>query len=427
LTARFERVADVGSPIPGVTPPEVAEAAKAVGLARLPGVDVLRGGAIVLVVLHHTGLRIPLAASPIARWLPDEIVDALMARGFEAVYLFFAVSGFLITSHALARWGDLRWLDVRAFYLRRAARILPCLALLVAVLALLAAARVPHYEIDGPDQSIAGAFTAALGFRINWYESVTDYLPASWDVLWSLSVEEAFYVGFPLMCLTLGRTRALVPALIAFAFALPWWRHGLHGLWLEKADAPGMAAIACGMLAALALRRWPRMPRSTVHWLTAFGVLGLLAAGPFESQLWHSVHDGFLLVVAAAAASLCAASAWRPEHGNSPGAAATPGAARRLVNALETAGAPLRSFGRLSYEIYLTHIFVMWLVVDAFATHGAPPWAVLPAHILVLALAWGMGWVVAKTWSGPVRRWIRTVTTRHAGQRHVLSAKGKSS
>jgi len=378
------------------------------GLARLPGVDVLRGLAIVLVVLHHTGLRIPLGASPLGRWLPDDVIDTLVARGFEAVYVFFAISGFLITRHALARWGTLNRLDVRAFYVRRAARILPGLALLVAVLAGLAAAGVPHFEIDRAGQSIAGAVAAAIGFRVNWYESATGYLPASWDVLWSLSVEEAFYLGFPLMCLTLGRSRALVPVLAAFAIALPWWRHGLHGLWLEKADAPGMAAIACGVLAGLAVHRWPHMPRSTVRWLTAFGVLALLAVGPFEDALWRSVHQGFLLVVAAASAALCMASAWQAAHRADKETARSP----RLARLFQAAGAPLRSFGRLSYEIYLTHVFAMWWVVDAFAAHGSPPVAILPAHLLSLALAWALGWLVARAWTAPAARWVLSAAER---------------
>jgi uncharacterized protein (TIGR03118 family) len=128
-------------------------------LQRLPGVDLLRALSILLVVLHHVGLRVPLAHSPwLDRW-PASVVDTLSARGYEAVYVFFAVSGFLIASHTLQRWGSLAAIDVRAFYRRRAARILPCL-LLIAVLARLALLRVGRANHRGTIgvNSAPGAF-----------------------------------------------------------------------------------------------------------------------------------------------------------------------------------------------------------------------------------------------------------------------------
>lgn len=365
---------------------------------RFPGVDLLRGIAVVLVVMHHTGLRIPLGESPIFSGLPERFTETITGRGFEAVFIFFAVSGFLITSHSLSRWGEFSKIDAKAFYLRRAARILPCLLLVVALLAGLAAARLPHYVIERPDQSLGAAVLAALGFRINWYESITGYLPASWDVLWSLSVEEAFYLAFPLLCVTLGRTRLLVPALIVLALSLPWLRDSLRGqgLWYEKADGPGMAAIACGVLAALAVRRWPTVRVSTVRWLQCLGIVGLVVAGPFEDYLWRTVHNGFLLVVAASSAVLCAAAAWCP----------TANAPRRTD--------VLRTFGRLSYEIYLTHIFAMWIVVDAFDAAGHPPSAIVPAYAATLALSWALGRLLATVWSIPASRWVLS-SVRHPG------------
>ena len=60
--------------------------------------------------------------------------------GFESVFVFFMISGFLIASNSLARWGTLAAIDAKAFYRRRAARILPCLSILVAVLCGLALA-----------------------------------------------------------------------------------------------------------------------------------------------------------------------------------------------------------------------------------------------------------------------------------------------
>jgi peptidoglycan/LPS O-acetylase OafA/YrhL len=362
---------------------------------RLPGVDALRGLSILLVVLHHVGLRIPLDRSPLVAGWPEPLVQMITGRGYEAVFIFFAVSGFLIASHTLQRWGSLAAIDVRAFYRRRAARILPCLLLLVAVLAALALLRVPHYAIERSDQSIGRAVVAALGFRINWYEARTGYLPASWDVLWSLSVEEAFYLGFPLLCLALGRSRVLMPALLALALSLPWLRAALHGqgLWVEKADGPGMAAIACGIVAALVAHRWPAPPpRLLRNALGALGIAGLVVAGPFEEALWHLVHNGFLLVVAASAALLCLVSAWN--------ARARP--LRSTPPPRFGAGATIRSFGRLSYEIYLTHIFAMWWVVDAFEAAGRPVSWIVWAYAAAFGLAWLLGWALATLWSTPM-------------------------
>ena len=64
----------------------------------------------------------------------------------------------------------------------------------------------------------------------------------------------------------------------------------------------------------------------------------------------------------------------------------------------------LRSFGRLSYEIYLTHMFVVWLVVDRFdAAGGDLRWGVL-CYPPVLAGTWALGWLVGRFVSAPLER-----------------------
>jgi peptidoglycan/LPS O-acetylase OafA/YrhL len=361
---------------------------------RNPGIDLLRGLSILLVVVHHVGLRIPLRQSVLAAFLPKWALNALIYNGYEAVFIFFVISGFLITRNALGRWGSLAAVDVRAFYVRRAARILPCLLVLVSVLSLLHLAGARDFVISRPGQSLRGAVGSALGLHLNWYEGRTGYLPGNWDVLWSLSIEEVFYLGFPWLGLVFRRTRILLPALLLLALSLPVSRAALGGneIWQEKAYLPGMAGIAMGVLAALAAERFRPREAWSVRLLAFLGAAGLAAVLCFEGRLWPFLGNGCILLLTAAAAALVLAFHWRAEEGAFP---ALPGTAW------------LQSFGRLSYEIYLTHMFMVWPVVRALrALGGGFRWGIL-WYIPAAALSWLLGWLVARQLSQPAERVLR--------------------
>jgi peptidoglycan/LPS O-acetylase OafA/YrhL len=142
--------------------------------------------------MHHVGLRIPLRAGVLAGFLPRWLLDALVWNGTEAVFIFFVISGFLITSNTLARWGRLGAIHVRAFYARRGARILPCLLILVALLSLLHLAGARDFVISRASQSllwpVVRAFKATGG-GLRW--GFLWYVPAlalSWLLGWLVSV-----------------------------------------------------------------------------------------------------------------------------------------------------------------------------------------------------------------------------------------------
>ena len=174
---------------------------------RFDGIDVLRGVSIVAVVVHHINIHMGASESVLAKALPRQVAATLFWNGANGVTVFFAISGFLITTMAIRRWGALSQVRIADFYRLRFARIVPLLVALLAVLSVLHLARVPWFVINPGRSTLPRALLAAATFHINWLESQRGYLPPNWDVLWSLSVEEVFYLFFPLICV-LTRARA---------------------------------------------------------------------------------------------------------------------------------------------------------------------------------------------------------------------------
>jgi peptidoglycan/LPS O-acetylase OafA/YrhL len=196
--------------------------------SRNHSIDLLRGISIVLVILNHCFIHMPFDQS----LLPKTLFNVLFYSGHYAVVMFFVVSGFLITGTSLKREGKLKNLSFSAFYQRRIARIVPCLLVLLLALAILDRLNVPGFIIH--NTSLSRVLFAALTFRINWLESQIGWLPGNWDILWTLSVEEVFYLFFPLACWIFRMSLSFILLMIAFIIAGPFPRVFSTGMAGQK-------------------------------------------------------------------------------------------------------------------------------------------------------------------------------------------------
>jgi peptidoglycan/LPS O-acetylase OafA/YrhL len=153
----------------------------------------LRAFAVIAVLLYHADLA----------WIPG---------GFLGVEVFFVISGYLITALLLTEWRQRGRIDLKTFWLRRARRLLPALYVLLVVILAFAVVFLPG-EVAG----LRGDVLAAFGYVTNWYlifgqESYFEAVgrPSLLQHLWSLAVEEQFYLIWPpilALGLCIGATR----------------------------------------------------------------------------------------------------------------------------------------------------------------------------------------------------------------------------
>ena len=361
--------------------------------ARIDGVDILRGLAIFFVLMNHVNIRLLIAKVPYTQGLPDQLVSSLVWNGQPGVQIFFAISGFLITSMTLRRWGSLERVSVRDFYLMRFARITPLLILLLAVLSVLHFANFDDYVVQAKTGGLGRALLAALTFHVNVLEARRGYLPGSWDVLWSLSVEEMFYLFFPLIGRLLGRGKLFVALFLGLVVLGPFARTTLaHGseIWKEYSYLGGMDAIALGCLTALLISRL-RVTRPALWMLGTLGT-GLLIfclCFSIRAEAWGLGRTGLDMTILAIGTCMVIAVAATTEW-RSP----------RVIS-------PLLRLGQHSYEVYLTHMFVVFVLFRLFLVVGKPLRYVPALFIVVIVVAGLVGEVVARVYSEPINRLIR--------------------
>ena len=326
----------------------------------MPELDSARGIAVLSVVFYH-GFARPLHAdvSSIAN-----SIFVLSQYGWAGVNLFFVLSGFLITGILLDSKSRPDYF--RRFYMRRAVRILPALYLMLLTLLIGGLASVRFTVISAVFlANFAGLMGVGLGYAI----------------LWSLAIEEHFYMLWPLIVRTVS-TKALT-----YLAAIIWIGSPLLRLFLLQNPAPDhFAALYTwfnldGLSLGALLAVWLRNPSFRRHQLARSAPLVMVASGiAFIFLVRHPVEDA---TVAKTACNLCFAG---------------------FLSCLLLVGTSkwkilvdrhvLKFFGFISYGLYLVHIFAFYLIdrlltpqLTNLIASGRPMLATLLRFCAGLALA----------------------------------------
>jgi peptidoglycan/LPS O-acetylase OafA/YrhL len=365
--------------------------------ARDARIDLLRGLAIAVVLLLHFSLTYRLTQSPIGDWLTPRFVRAVVVNGNYGVTMFFAISGFLITSNAIRRDGSLARIDLGRFYLYRFARIMPSIALALAVIVPLGLFGVPSFANSAHGQPLPVSFSivaiaSVLTFWHNVLMQSVGYFNYCMNIYWSLSVEEVFYLVFPLAAVVLGRTRLFIALCLLAVVGGPVYRnwHADNELYFMYGYFACFDAIALGCLTAL-LKPAIRLPQTIAAVVTQIAALLLVVV----YLIGIDGHEAFGFSAMAMTTSLLLLTA--PDRAPS-----------RPVRLL----APLRWMGRHSYELYLFHIIVLagmrdLVPRDALAYAAKPLWLAL-----FIGLSCGLAAMVSRWYSEPLNDALRQCLPR---------------
>jgi peptidoglycan/LPS O-acetylase OafA/YrhL len=375
-----ERVGASGDSSPGratgVKPPA----------ARLLQLDGLRGIAISLVVLYHYVTAAPATRNGVVAYL-----QAAFQMGWSGVDLFFVLSGFLIGGILLDAKASDRYF--KTFYLRRIHRIFPIYYLWIGIYFLVVFTALVRWA--GPLGIVSDRWTIIPVYALfvqNSAWSRGDAFRTPWlAALWSLAVEEQFYLVVPwivrlaskrglIVSLILGIFGAPVARMLVFKYIAPTHGAAPYVLTVCRADALAMGVLlAVGWRDAL-WRAWIQCHLGKLYvflGLLSLGILYLMVAGksPYSlaMSVWgYSVVDAFyagVLVLALVApkgiwSGICT---WRP----------------------------LIEIGGISYCVYIIHSVVNDVCHRALSS--VPSGISTPSSFVATLIAVGITWLLAKT------------------------------
>jgi peptidoglycan/LPS O-acetylase OafA/YrhL len=330
---------------------------------HVPGLDGVRGVAVLLVVGLHFG-TLWSHVSP----------GGLLPGGYIGVDVFFVLSGFLITSLLVGEEAASASVSFRNFYARRALRLLPALYVLLAAHALYTV------WIGAPLRDEAKAIVSVVLYVANFAQvyGLKSMIRSGIGLTWSLAIEEQFYVVWPALLvlgvLRFARTRTDVlwaigggVAASALVRLVVWnWGSGYPAAYMRpdcRADG-----LLIGAMCAF-LWRWDMVPTRGLRPLAGVsaGFLGFVAV--FVQAKGFMFNGGFTLISLAAAVIILGVVL----------------EASPFLRILESA--PLRAIGKVSYGLYLWHGLALRIAIHGLPTHNRVLLAVAGAAIATIAVS----------------------------------------
>jgi peptidoglycan/LPS O-acetylase OafA/YrhL len=367
------------------------EAIRLPGEGRIPALDGIRGLAILLVIAFHC--RVAFSST---QEIPLPLLRVL-DLGWSGVDLFFVLSGFLITGILLDSRESASYF--RTFYARRVLRIFPLyFAYLFLVLVVF---RYAWIRYSGTDLWRSTNPWWYFCYLLNWKPD-HGYNDLYLGHLWSLAIEEQFYLVWPLVVWICPRRRLAAVCLSLAGCALA--ARCLMGAWHLPAETvyrltpSRMDTLALGALVAVGMREFPALLRRWAPRVCALAGVGLAAvlsrqtAGFWEDAGMRTAGASLVAVLYAGMVYATAASGR--------------GMAQRVFSS-----ATLRRCGKYSYAMYVLHSFPYHITAEAVRGLSASgplgamalviKWLYLPA---MAAVAFGGAWLSWRTLEQPFLR-----------------------
>jgi peptidoglycan/LPS O-acetylase OafA/YrhL len=359
----------------------------------IPSLDGFRAIAVALVFFAHGGL--------------EHVIP-----GGLGVTIFFVLSGFLISTLMRIEYAATQRIDYRGFYLRRLLRLMPPLIIIVGIVSILS-----MLAVVTPFSS--GGLFSVLFYYGNYFVIAHHFqgIPDGLGVVWSLAVEEHYYLLYPPLAavlLRIGRVGLSFATLAALCLAVLAWRcwlalNGVGAEYISMATDTRIDAILIGCLMALWRNPWLDVPRLDAARaiasssssrrdvpLIVLSLATLLFTLLYRDEFFRMTFRYALQSVAVAVLLYFAVA--RARHWSF-----------RWLNSR-----PLVYVGTISYTVYLSH----HVIIQTLANHW-PQLSWLPKTLLAIALTWAV--------AEPMRRWVEQPCARLRQRLHKRRDTGSTS